>query len=112
MGRIKYYFLISGFLVGLASCAKYPMLILLVLGLFIPWRKMWLFFVPALGLIAYQIVSNIISGIGFLGDNWNMNVIRKGAGLSINAVKNLVMFPMTFSMEAWPDIEFVKTREI
>jgi len=89
----NWYMVLSGLLAGLAFCTKYPMLILLTLGLFIPWKKMWLFFTPALTLIGIQ---------GILGNNWEMNVMRKGAGLDFDILKNMVMFPLNFSMDTFP----------
>jgi len=78
------------------------MLILLSLGFFVPWRKMYLFFTPALALVAVQLFLNKVANIGLLGDNWNMNVIQKGAGVNLEALKNMVMFPLNFSMDAFP----------
>lgn len=96
------YLPISGLLAGFAACTRYPMLILLSLGLFVPWRKMWLFFTPTLTLIGIQIFLNLRNGFGVLGNNWQMNVLEKGAGLDIDILKNVVMFPMNFAMDAWP----------
>lgn len=94
--------LLSGLLSGLAYCTRYPMIVLLALGLFIPWKKMYLFFLPVFILIGLQTVLNLMHNTGIVGANIGMNVMDKGQGFSLGALKNLVTFPLQFSIDTWP----------
>ncbi len=100
---VNIFFVLSGVYAGLAFCTRYPMILLLILTLFIPWRKIWLFLVPFLSLVGFQGFLNLRNGFGILGNNFGMNVMQKGTALNFGAIlKNLWLFPIQFMSEMWP----------
>lgn len=83
---------------GLAFCTKYTGIVLIVFGLLSIQ-----FWIPFLILAGIQVALNLTHGFGILGNNFAMNVMQKGTGLHILPVlKNMVLFPLKFDIEAWP----------
>jgi len=95
--------ILSGVACGLAFCTKYPLFVMLVMGIKIPWRKKWLFFAPALTLIGFQVFLNLINGTGPIGTNWHLNVIEKGTALDPGSIlRNLIIIPLQTMNDFWP----------